>query len=127
MDTKEFSEHIASLEHDKKVGIIISNSEGFPIYSSESRSEIYSAMSRKLFEEILSMRLKHHNTLRDLIINRSDGYSILSSVGELSNFVYIWVEFSTAYSMRKATLFTRNLKNFLKRNLLNTLDIVAEI
>jgi hypothetical protein len=126
MNLNEFTDHISGLEQEKKVGIIISNSEGFPIYSSESRSEIFSAMSRKLFEEILSMRLKYHNTVKDLIINRSDGYSILSTVGELANFVYIWVEFSSAYSMRKASLFTRNLKNFLKRNLLNTAELIAE-
>ncbi len=125
MKLKELTEHLEKLEKEKKVSIIVSNNEGFPVYSSNSKSELYSAMSRKIYEEILAMRLKNHQTVKDFIINRTDGCAIITTLGDDINFLYLWVEFPAAYSMRKISFFTRNLKMFLSRHLLNT-NLFAE-
>jgi hypothetical protein len=125
MKLKELTEHLEKLEQEKKVSIIVSNNEGFPVYSSNSKSELYSAMSRKIYEEILAMRLKNHQTVKDFIINRTDGCAIVTTVGDDANFLYLWLEFPAAYSLRKVSFFTRNLKMFLSRHLLNN-NLFAE-
>ena len=118
MKFKELSEHLEKLEREKNGSILVSNNAGFPGYSSSCKSELYSAMSRKIYEEILAMRLKNHQTVKDFIINHTDGCAIITTIGEDSNFLYLWIEFPNAYSMRKVSFFTRNLKTFLSRHLL---------